>query len=104
MAWMGSASESAMAWMGSASEPAINKGIYVIIDWHDHHAENHVSEATAFFDEMARKYGGRDHVIFETYNEPLGVSWSGVIKPYHEQLVPVIRAYSDNLIILGNRN
>jgi len=83
---------------------AINKGIYVIIDWHDHHAENHVSEATAFFDEMARKYGGRDHVIFETYNEPLGVSWSGVIKPYHEQLVPVIRAYSDNLIILGNRD
>merc|ERR1719429_375135 len=83
---------------------AIAKGIYVIIDWHDHHAENHVNEAKAFFDEMARKYGSYDHVIFETYNEPLAVSWSGVIKPYHEQLVPVIRAYSDNLIILGNRD
>jgi len=83
---------------------AIAKGIYVIIDWHDHHAEDHVSEAMAFFDEMALKYGKYPNVIFETYNDPLAVSWSGVIKPYHEQLVPVIRAHSDNLIVLGNRN
>merc|ERR1719384_1629713 len=83
---------------------AIAKGIYVIIDWHDHHAENHVNQAKGFFDEMARKYGSYPHVLFETYNEPLGVSWSGVIKPYHEQVVPVIRAHSQNVIILGNRN
>merc|ERR1719384_250505 len=83
---------------------AIAKGIYVIIDWHDHHAENHVNQAKGFFDEMARKYGGYPNVLFETYNEPLGVSWSGVIKPYHEQVVPVIRAHSQNVIILGNRN
>merc|ERR1719270_3163151 len=82
---------------------AIAKGIYVIIDWHDHYAENHVNEAKAFFTEMAQKYGSYDNVIFETYNEPLQVSWSGVIKPYHEQLVPVIRAHSDNLIILGTK-
>merc|ERR1719429_126579 len=83
---------------------AIAKGIYVIIDWHDHHAENHVNEAKGFFTEMASKYGNYPHVLFETYNEPLAVSWSGVIKPYHEQLVPVIRQYSDNIIILGNRD
>merc|ERR1719384_154635 len=83
---------------------AIAKGIYVLIDWHDHHAENHINEAKAFFTEMAQKYGSYPHVLFETYNEPLGVSWSGVIKPYHEQVVPVIRAHSQNVIILGNRN
>jgi len=83
---------------------AIAKGIYVIIDWHDHHAEEHVEEAKEFFGDMARKYGSHPNVIFETYNAPLAVSWSDVIKPYHEQLVPVIREHSQNLIILGNRN
>jgi len=42
-------------------------------------------------------------VLFETYNEPQQVDWSGVIKPYHEQVVPVIRKHSDNIIILGTR-
>merc|ERR1719188_2363252 len=83
---------------------AIAKGVYVLIDWHDHHAEWHINEAKGFFDEMARKYGSYPNVLFETYNEPLAVSWSGVIKPYHEQLVPVIRAHSNNIIILGNRD
>merc|ERR1740129_2495470 len=58
---------------------AIAKGIYVIIDWHDHHAEDHLNEAKGFFDEMASKYGSYPNVLFETYNEPLDVSWSGVI-------------------------
>merc|ERR1719410_1381219 len=83
---------------------AIAKGIYVLIDWHDHHAEWHINEAKAFFTEMAQKYGSYPHVLFETYNEPLAVSWSGVIKPYHQQLVSVIRQYSDNIIVLGNRD
>merc|ERR1719254_75024 len=60
---------------------AIAKGIYVIIDWHDHHAEWHVNEARGFFTEMASKYGGYPNVLFETYNEPLAVSWSGVSIP-----------------------
>merc|ERR1719221_1954854 len=29
--------------------------------------------------------------------------WSTTIKPYHEQLVPVIRRHTDNLVILGTR-
>merc|ERR1740123_840588 len=58
----------------------------------------------AFFGEMVQKYGRLPNVLFETYHEPLGVSWSGVVKPYHEQLVPVIRAHSDNIIILGTPN
>merc|ERR1719205_51092 len=82
----------------------IAKGIYVLVDWHDHHAEWHINEARGFFDEMARKYGDYPNLLWETYNEPLSVSWSGVIKPYHEQLVGVIRQHSQNIIILGNRD
>jgi len=80
---------------------AIARGIYVIIDWHDHHAENHVSQSIQFFNEMAQQYGSFPNVLFETYNEPLQVSWSGVVKPYHERIVPVIRAHSQNIIMLG---
>jgi len=83
---------------------AIAKGIYVIIDWHDHYADEHVNESMAFFVEMARKYGRLPNVLFEPFNEPLTQSWPDVIKPYHEQLVSVIRAYSDNVIILGTRS
>jgi len=85
-------------------DAAIAKGIYVIIDWHDHHAENHVWQAKAFFAEMAQRYGNYPNVIFETYNEPLQQDWSGVIKPYHEQLVSEIRSYArDSIIVLGTR-
>jgi len=83
---------------------AIAKGVYVLIDWHDHWAEHNVEPAKGFFREMGQKYGSYPHILWETYNEPLSVSWSGVIKPYHEQVIPVIREYSDNIIILGNRD
>lgn len=82
---------------------AIARGIYVVIDWHDHHAEQHVNQAKAFFNEMAAKYGNYPNVLYETYNEPMQQGWSDTIKPYHEQLVPVIRAHTNNLIILGTR-
>jgi endoglucanase len=81
----------------------IDAGIYVIIDWHDDNADKHVTEAKAFFSEMAQKYGRFPNVLFETWNEPHQIDWASQIKPYHEQIVPVIRQYTDNIIILGTR-
>lgn len=84
---------------------AIELGIYVIIDWHDHEAEAHQAEAVAFFTEMATLYGEYPNVIYETYNEPLKVDWTTVIKPYHEAVVAAIRSVDpDNIIILGTPN
>ena len=84
-------------------EAAIDRNIYVIIDWHTHHAEDYPDEAAAFFSEMAQKYGDYDNVIFEIYNEPLdSASWE-TIKAYAEEIIPEIRAYSDNLIVVGTR-
>ncbi len=86
-------------------DAAIAEGIYVIIDWHDHHGEDHLEAAKAFFGEMAQKYGAYPNVIFETYNEPLDVSWTDVLKPYHEAVITEIRKHApDNLIICGTRN
>jgi len=84
-------------------DAAIEVGIYVIIDWHDHNAQNHVAEARTFFANVSETYGSAPNVIFEIFNEPVDQSWSNVIKPYHEEVIPVIRKHSKNLIILGTR-
>lgn len=86
-------------------DAAIDKGIYVIIDWHSHHAEDELEEAKIFFAEMAQLYGNYPNVIYELYNEPLNVTWGGVIKPYCEAVIDTIRVHDpDNLIICGTRN
>ncbi len=83
-------------------DAAIKAGIYVIIDWHDHHAEKHQAEAVRFFSAMAKKYGDTPNVIYEIFNEPLRVSWSNDVKPYAVAVVAAIRAVDpDNLVIVG---
>merc|ERR1712178_405796 len=39
--------------------------------------------------------------IWETCNEPHGWSWGAGLKSYHEQVIPVIRQHSSNLIVAG---
>jgi endoglucanase len=84
-------------------DAAIANGIYVIVDWHSHHAERHAPQAIAFFTALARKYGRTPNIIYELYNEPLrDAAWAGTIKPYAEQVIAAIRAVDpDNLIVVG---
>jgi endoglucanase len=83
-------------------DAAIALGMYVIVDWHDHTAERHVAEARAFFAAVAQAYGQTPNVIYEVYNEPLQVSWTGVVKPYADSVIRTIRQYDpDNLIVVG---
>ena len=83
-------------------DAAIDKGIYVIIDWHSHHAEDNTNEAALFFEEMANLYGEYDNVIYEIYNEPLDISWGTIIKPYAISIIATIRSIDpDNLIVVG---
>lgn len=85
---------------------ATDLGMYVIIDWHilqEQSPQTYKSEAKAFFEEMSSKYKNYDNVIYEICNEPNGgAGWDNDIKPYAEEIIPIIRKNSpDAVIIVG---
>jgi endoglucanase len=89
----------------SAINAALKLGMYILVDWHDHHAQRHTAKAQEFFAQIAKEYGKYPNIIYETYNEPLNnVSWADSIKPYHESVIATIRKYDpDNIIVCGTR-
>lgn len=79
---------------------AIKSDIYVIVDWHSHNIN--LNEATAYFDEISKKYGKYPNVIYEVFNEPDNETWPEV-KAYSEAIIKVIRANDpDNIILVGS--
>ncbi len=83
---------------------SIERGIYIVIDFHSHFAWDEIDEAKKFFQQAVERYGDEDNVIFETFNEPRTAephSWDDM-KGYHDIIVKHIRDLgSDNLIIAG---
>jgi len=84
-------------------DQAIKDGVYVLIDWHDHHSNQHLAQAKEYFAQMAKKYTGVPNVIYEIWNEPEGpISWD-TVKNYAVQVITEIRKYdTNNLIIVGS--
>ena len=85
-------------------EGAIEHGMYVIIDWHSHYADEYRQQSIEFFQGMARTYKDYPNVIYEIFNEPKEQVWATTIKPYAQAVVDAIRAIDpNNLILIGTR-
>lgn len=87
-------------------QAAIDLGIYVIVDFHEtKNGNTHLNESKKFFGDLSKEFGKYPNLIYETWNEPDNtVAWATAIKPYHEAVIPVIRANSDGIILCGTRN
>ena len=89
--------DNAVKLVTSVADAAIEKGIYVIIDWHSHGLQE--DAAKRFFAGMARRYKGVPNVIYEIFNEPVDDSWKEV-KAYSESVIKTIRAIDSQALIL----
>ncbi|WP_331351020.1 cellulase family glycosylhydrolase [Cellvibrio sp. UBA7671] len=86
-------------------DAAIANDLYVIVDWHilsDGNPLTHKEQAKTFFQRVTAKYGNIPNIIYEIANEPNGVDWESSIKPYANEVIPVIRAGApDAFVIVG---
>ena len=87
----------------SGVEYATALDMYVIIDWHilsDNNPNMYVNEAKEFFKDMAKTYAGNNNVLYEICNEPNGGTGWNDIKSYAQQVIPVIRSYDEDAVII----
>jgi endoglucanase len=83
-------------------DAAVKKGLYVLIDWHDHHANEHLVQSKIFFARMAKKYAGKPNIIYEIFNEPEKIEWQ-TVKDYAVEVIQEIRkSDSENIIVVGS--
>lgn len=79
----------------------IENDVYVIIDFHEHKAENWVDLANDFFTYFATKWGEYPNVMYEVYNEPL--CDDATVVNYAKKVIPTIRNIDKkNVIIVGS--
>jgi len=91
--------------IGKGIEYALEQDMYVIVDWHildDNDPNTNLSEALEFWETIAREYADVPNVIYEICNEPNGAAtWNDILR-YAECVIPVIKKYNeDALILLG---
>ena len=86
-----------------AIENAISMDMYIIVDWHvlrDKNPLDNQGYALEFFREIASHYGDCPNIIYEICNEPNGDTTWEEIYDYANAVIPVIREYAPNAIVL----
>ncbi len=80
--------------------------MYVLVDWHVHEFNpNDLKEdAKLFLAEFAKEYANYGNVLYEICNEPTNAPWDTAIKPYAEEVIPSIRQYAKDAVIIVGTN
>ena len=89
---------------------ATKLGLYVIVDWHMVGAENpadknpltYLEQSKEFFEYMAKYYKNQNNILYEIMNEPNGTTTWADCKKYANEVIPVIRKYTDAVVLVGN--
>ncbi|MBR5413096.1 MAG: cellulase family glycosylhydrolase [Fibrobacter sp.] len=90
------------ALLKSVVNAAVDKDIYVIIDWHIESSDGFTSDAVKFFEYAAKEYGKYNNVIFEIWNEPVGTDMNTVANHANTVIQTIRNAGSDNLVLVGS--
>ena len=93
-----------------AIKTAAKIGLYVVIDWHMVGAETvsdknplyYMDDAKEFFEYVASTYKDYDNVLYEIMNEPNGDTTWADCKEYANTIIPIIRKYTDGVVLVGN--
>lgn len=94
--------------LGAVVDAARRLGLYLILELHGYDAD-HLNEeqpdpksTPGFWAQLARRFGGETHVLFDIWNEPHGVPWS-TWKGNAELIVKAIRdaGAADTLVLVG---
>lgn len=83
-------------------DEATERGMYALVDFHQLSPGDpnyNLQNAKNFFRDIVQAHSSKTNVIYDVANEPNGVSWAG-IKSYAEQVIPVIRQYNPNAVVL----
>lgn len=94
--------------LGTLIAAAKSLGLYVILEQHGYDANN-LNEAQpdpnttpGFWGQLATRFGGETHVLFDIWNEPHDVPWS-TWKGNAEKIINAIRSAgaNDTLVVVG---
>ena len=89
--------------MYSAIENSLAADLYTIVDWHvlrDENPNKNIDKAKKFFKNVAKRYGHEKGLIYEICNEPNGETSYEDIVEYASEIIPIIRKYAPEAIIL----
>lgn len=87
----------------AAIENALAADMYVIVDWHvlqDKNPLKHKDKAKEFFKDIAERYRQEPGILYEICNEPNGSTSYADIKQYAKEVIPVIRKYAADAVVL----
>ena len=62
----------------------------------------YMEDAKEFFEYVASTYKDYDNVLYEIMNEPSGSATWKDCKEYANTIIPIIRKYTDAIVLVGN--